>query len=216
MGFVRKVYSILSVQLLLTAVIAYPIMNKGQRWFAEHIALFYAVMALQVVCMLAMTCCSGTLRTFPQNYIFLFVFTATEGVLVGLICAGYTGASVAMAALMTMIIFACLSAYAWTTKEDFTGAGPYLMCALFTLFSVGMVMMIMSLCGIHTPWMNTVYSGCGALIFSFYIVYDTQLMIGGGHKVAFSIDDYCFAALNLYLDVINLFLYLLEIFGKKK
>jgi len=61
--------------------------------------------------------------------------------------------------------------------------------------------------------------GCLAtLLFTFFIVYDTQKMIGlwGGHKVQFNIDDYCLAALNLYLDIINLFLQILQMFGDKK
>jgi len=46
-----------------------------------------------------------------------------------------------------------------------------------------------------------------------FIVYDTQLMLGGKHKYAISMDEYVFAALNLYLDIINLFLYILRIMG---
>lgn len=54
-------------------------------------------------------------------------------------------------------------------------------------------------------------------VFAFYIVYDTQLMLGswGGHKVEFSVDDYVFAAINLYLDLINLFQYILELIGTR-
>ena len=56
--------------------------------------------------------------------------------------------------------------------------------------------------------------GCsGALIFSLYIVYDTQLMMGGKHKYALSPEEYIFAALNIYLDIINLFRYILLIVG---
>lgn len=60
---------------------------------------------------------------------------------------------------------------------------------------------------------NLVYSGLGALLMCFFIVYDTQLMLGGKHKLAIGLDEYVFAALNLYLDIINLFLYLLQILG---
>ena len=57
------------------------------------------------------------------------------------------------------------------------------------------------------------YGSAGALVFSLYIVYDTQLMMGGKHKYALSPEEYVFAALNLYLDIINLFLYILMIVG---
>ena len=51
-----------------------------------------------------------------------------------------------------------------------------------------------------------VYGGIGALIFSVYLVYDTQMMMGGGHKYSISPEEYIFAAVALYLDIINLFI----------
>ena len=53
------------------------------------------------------------------------------------------------------------------------------------------------------------------LIFQFYVIFDTQLMLGqwGGHELEFSIDDYAFAAMSLYLDIINLFLNIVQILG---
>ena len=57
------------------------------------------------------------------------------------------------------------------------------------------------------------YGCAGALIFSLYIVYDTQLMMGGKHKYALDPEEYIFAALNIYLDVVNLFMYILMIIG---
>ena len=57
------------------------------------------------------------------------------------------------------------------------------------------------------------YGSLGALVFSLYIVYDTQLMMGGKHKYALSPEEYIFAALNLYLDVVNLFRYVLILVG---
>ena len=60
------------------------------------------------------------------------------------------------------------------------------------------------------------YGSAGALIFSLYIVYDTQLMMGGKHKYSLNPEEYVFAALSLYLDVINLFLYILMIVGASR
>ena len=57
------------------------------------------------------------------------------------------------------------------------------------------------------------YASAGALIFSMYIVYDTQLMMGGKHKYSLSPEEYIFASLSLYLDIINLFMYILMIIG---
>ena len=58
----------------------------------------------------------------------------------------------------------------------------------------------------HIPYLSIIYSSLGAVLFSFYIIYDTQLIIGGKHKkYQYSPDDYVFATLSLYLDIINMF-----------
>ena len=58
-----------------------------------------------------------------------------------------------------------------------------------------------------------IYASIGALIFCCYLVFDTQLMLGGKHKYSISPEEYIMAALNLYLDIINLFLYILMLVG---
>mgnify|MGYP002365473340 CR=1 FL=1 len=66
-------------------------------------------------------------------------------------------------------------------------------------------------------WKNSVaqlvYACLGALLFSIYIIYDTQLILGKG-KYSYSLDDAYLAAIELYLDIINLFLNLLQIVGR--
>lgn len=52
--------------------------------------------------------------------------------------------------------------------------------------------------------------------FTRYLVYDTQLMMGGKHKYSISPEEYIFAALNLYLDIVNIFLYILTIIGASR
>lgn len=69
---------------------------------------------------------------------------------------------------------------------------------------------------IRSEILRVVYAWIGAFIFSAYIVIDTQSIIGGKHKLKFTADDYIAAALNVYLDVINLFLFILRIVGSKK
>merc|ERR1719198_1558127 len=100
-----------------------------------------------------------------------------------------------------------------TTKTDFTGFGPYLFAALLGLILMSFLCMFFP----YSPMMQKVMAGFGAILFSFYIVYDTQLICGGKHKKhQFGVDDYVFAALNIYLDIINLFLYLLSLFGDRR
>lgn len=89
--------------------------------------------------------------------------------------------------------------------------GGYLFAFLWSLIIFGFLSI-----WFHSRVLSLVYAWLGAIIFSMYLVFDTQLMLGGKHKVAFSPDDYISAALNLYLDIINLFLFILRIVGNKK
>ena len=65
---------------------------------------------------------------------------------------------------------------------------------------------------VTVSWLMTLYSCIGATIFSLYIVYDTQLIVGGERRASsFCQDDIVLAATSLYLDVINLFLFILDL-----
>jgi len=216
MGFVRKVYGILSVQLLLTVAIAAPfqMMTPAQVQANSWILVASTVGLMATMCVTI--CCTQQLRTFPTNYVFLFFITAFMGIICGFTSAMYTWQSVVLAAGITVAIFLAMTVFAWTTSTDFTGFGPYLFAALMCLMIFGFVIMILSFCGVAISWAIMLYDVLGVLLFTFYIVYDTQLMIGGNHQNQFGIDDYAFAALNLYLDVINIFLLLLSLLGDRK
>merc|ERR1712050_652670 len=140
---------------------------------------------------------------------FLALMTVGLSIMVGFATLRYETDAVLQATLTTALVFFGLTAYACVTKTDFTGLGPYLFGALLCLVLFGLVLMFFS-----SPVAHKIYAGLGALLFCFYIIYDTQLIVGGSHrKHEFTVDDYCFAALTLYLDVINLFLDLLALFG---
>lgn len=216
-GFIRKVYGILSVQLVITAAIVSgmlyqvdidPTIRTRYGDAPLMATLFCLIMVLSVRC-----CCESLVRTFPYNYIFLLAVTLLESYIVGFIASFYTGASVAIAAGMTAGIFLGLTMYAMTTETDFTGYMPYIVVA-----SLGFLFMGMSMAFI-LPDMNVaykVYSAFGAILFSCYIVFDTQLIVGGKHRYKHNIDDYAFAALNLYMDIINLFLRILNMTGERR
>lgn len=218
MGFIRKVYAILTAQLALTVIIAAPMQTMPPMWFAQNQWLLTLSMVFTIATICAMSCCPKMAREFPSNYILLFTFTLFEAILVGFVSATYTAGSVLVCLAATVFIFFGLTLYAWTTTSDFTGMGPYLFGALLSLICFGFVISLLGMFGIHVPYGNLIYGIAGIFIFVMYIVYDTQLIIGEfhGHKHQFGIDDYVFAALNLYLDLINLFLQLLRVFGKEK
>jgi protein lifeguard len=69
---------------------------------------------------------------------------------------------------------------------------------------------------VRSYYLRMIYASLGAIVFSLYLVFDTQLMMGGKHKYAISPEEYIFAALNLYLDIVNMFLFLLQLIGGRR
>merc|ERR1712137_98414 len=216
-GFVRKVYSLLTIQLFLTVIIAVPFQFLSTDTLDRMGFLLTILFFVLIGMICGISCCHQVFRQFPANYIFLFAFTVVEGLIVGYLSARYTWQSVILAAGVTVGIFFTMTLYACFTKTDFSGAGPYLFGALMSLIFMGFAIMILSFFT-DVRWLVVLLDLCGVLLFTFYIVYDTQKILGswGGHKYEYSVDDYVFASISLYLDIINLFLCLLSLFGVKR
>jgi FtsH-binding integral membrane protein len=111
---------------------------------------------------------------------------------------------------MTAVVCIGLTLFATQTKIDFTPYSGVMFVAVLILMVMGMVLMFFRI-----PWLQTVYAGAGALIFSIYLVIDTQMIVGGSHKNQFSPEEYIFGAITLYTDIINIFLFLLQLLGSK-
>lgn len=214
-GFINKVYGILSAQLLLTAAVASPfVFSAAVKSFVKAwgfpLVIGITVVNILFLCFLICPCgCQKNMRTFPQNYILLGGFTFTEGLLVGITCSFYTIDSVVFAVVATGVLVGALSAYAMFTKTDFTGMGPYLFAGMICLMIFGFFCMFLG-----GPLMHKIYCGIGILLFSFYLIYDTQMIMGNG-ELALGVDDYVFGALQLYMDIIQIFLYMLSLFGNR-
>ncbi|XP_071034899.1 protein lifeguard 1 [Parasteatoda tepidariorum] len=212
MAFIRKVYSILMVQLAITVgFICLFIYNESVRnYTAEHSEMIIVAIVMVFVLMIAMACCDNVRRTFPLNFICLFLFTFVESFLLGVAACAYEAEEVMWAAGICAFICLGLTAFAFQTKYDFTMMGGFLFVALLCFVIFGFLAIFL-----HDRIVQLVYACVGALIFSMYLVYDTQLLIGGHHKYSISPEEYIFAALNLYLDIINLFIYILQIIGSR-
>jgi FtsH-binding integral membrane protein len=221
--FVRKVYGILGSQLLATMILAGTLVRYGRHLQSSNPSIVVAMVtlaslvSLMVSCVFA--CCPDAMRTSPKNYGLIALFTVAESVLVGFVCLQYTLGSVILCCGLTGVVVLGLTVYATKSGKDFTGAGPYLVCAMLVLFSFGLFMSIAGPLGLAgtAAWggLQTLYAAGGALVFSFFIVYDTQLIVGGGHENEFCVDDYAMAAISLYIDVIQLFLAILRLVGSR-
>lgn len=208
MGFIRKVYLILMGQLIVTfgMVAVFTLSKDVQTFTAQNPAMFWCALVGTLVCIIALSCCGNLRRKTPHNFIFLGIFTICEGFLLGVTSARYTPFEILLAVGICIIIVVSLTLFAFQTKIDFTMCGGFLLCTLIILIIFGIVAAF-----VQSKIVNIVYSCLGALIFSFYLVFDTQMMIGGNHKYSISPEEYVFASLSLYLDIINLFTYILSI-----
>lgn len=107
-----------------------------------------------------------------------------------------------------MAVCLALTIFSLQTKWDFTLCGGMLVVGVIVLLIFGIV----AIC-VPSRVLDLVYASLGALLFSCYLVFDTQLMLGGKHKYSISPEEYIFAALNLYLDIVNIFIYILALVG---
>ena len=107
---------------------------------------------------------------------------------------------------LTAAIVLALTLFAFQTKYDFTVMGGVMCIGLVVLMGLTVVGIFY-----RNNFFQFMIACVGAIIFSFYIIYDTQLMMGGSHKYSISPEEYVFASLNLYMDIIQLFIYLLRI-----
>nr|CAD7428931.1 unnamed protein product [Timema monikensis] len=207
-GFIRKVYSILMVQLLITlsfiTLLCYHEPTKD--YIYSHQEVWWIAFVLMMVTIIAMACCPSVRRNSPMNFIFLLIFTLAEGFLLGATASTYNSDAVLMAVGLTAAVTLGLTLFAFQTKWDFTMMGGALLVGLI-------ILTIFSFVVIFVPGKTIVlvFASVGAFFFCLHLVYDTQLMIGGSHKYSISPEEYIFASLNLYLDIINILTNLLII-----
>ncbi len=174
-AFIRKVYSILSFQLTITIgfIALFLFVSPVKGFFQANQWIHWVLMAGTFIIIIILACCDGVARQYPANMILLFLFTLMESVLLGSISAHYDTDTVLIAAGITALVVVGITIFAFQTKIDFTGAGIYLFVAVLLLFGFGIICMI-----IRSRITSIVYAALGAGIFSMYLVFDTQLMLG--------------------------------------
>jgi FtsH-binding integral membrane protein len=203
--FIRKVYTILTVQLIATgAVSALSFMSSSYKaWIQSHPAVVWISLLGSLIFMLLTY---WKRHSYPTNLLFLSGFTLLEAYTISVIVSFYKTSVVLNAVLLTAGIFVFLTAFACQTKYDFTSWMPYLFGGLWGLVLFGFMAAFM-------PYSSTgelIYGGLAALIFSGYILVDTQLVLRKHH-----VEEEIAAAISLYLDIINLFLAILRILNSQ-
>lgn len=211
-GFIFKVYGIISYQMILTSLIVY--LGLVSTWFQglllKSSPFFFINVIITFTCLFLPIFSPQVYQKVPLNYIILTLFTFSYSCIISAETCLYSQSSVMVALLLTVITVLTLTYYARTTKKDFTVSGGTLLVCTVLLIVSGIIFML-----IRIPFSNLLIIYGSLVLFSIYLIYDTQLLIGKG-RMKFSEDDYILAAINIYLDIIVLFLKILRIFGEKK
>ena len=204
--FVRKVYSILSLQLLTTILVS------GSMIFAPDVNafVFHHPELNTVACVASLvTLCPLMVwkDRHPTNLALLSLFTLCESYVVGYICTLYAsydrGLLVLYSMGITMALFCGLSAYAHSTKRDFYFLQTFLTVGVLTLLCMSVFAIFFAV-----PALYAAIATGGIVVFSGFVLYDTSEMLK-----YMSPDDAIVASVQLYLDIINIFLYVLQLLG---
>ncbi|XP_041799294.1 protein lifeguard 1 [Chelmon rostratus] len=210
-GFIRKVCLTLMLQLLVTIgiICTFLYWDALREWTLDTYWFSFSMMAVVLVLILVLSCCGNLRRQVPLNFIALGLFTVAEGLMLGSVAAYFEAEAVLWAVGATALVSFSLTLFAVQSKWDFTAASGSLWVFAWTLFSFALLCAML-----RSQYLYILYASLGTLLFSLYLVFDIQLILGGKHrKYEVSPEEYVFAALNLYLDIVFLFLLLLQLIG---
>jgi modulator of FtsH protease len=146
----------------------------------------------------------GFRKRAPLNLFLLYGFTFMTGFVLGpllghLIGVG-KGGIIGEAFLLTAVGFFGLTWFSMVTKRDFTGLGKFLIVALLILIAASILNLFL-----QAPMLQLAIAAGGAILFSIFVIYDTQQIIRGNVETPIE------GAIMLYLDFLNLFLSLLQL-----
>ena len=212
-GFIYKVYGLLLVQLALTfgfVVLANEIKTL-QIFILSHYWIFVVITFIPLIIIIFFMIDTKKTKEVPINYILLFFFSMTEGYSVAYFTLSFQKWSVYFVMLLTLIVTLILTIYAFITQRDFSTLGGILWVSLLLLI----IGNIINFYFFRLRLLKCMLEIIGIILFSFYLIYDTQLIVGNKTS-KISEDDYILAVIMLYLDIINLFIYLLSLIGKDK
>jgi protein lifeguard len=211
--FIRKVFGILTFQLALTTLItSVPVFNPdASNWILKHKALLWTSLITLLVTNIAIFCVPGIARRVPTNYILLLLFTLSEAYTVAYTAARYEPRSVLLAALIATGVVLSLTLYALLTPSDFSMSGGSLFIFSSALAICSLILIFVP----NSPFWNVLFSGASIILFGFYLIYDVQIIVGGG-SYEIDGDDYIIAAIIIYVDIVMLFVHLLKLIGDKK
>ena len=210
-NFMQRVYQWMTMGLALTGLISFlTLQSIGLLKFLVHGGLWvFFVAELVIVFWL-----SASIRKISASAAALgfFVYATLNGITISTLLLVYTAASVSLTFFITAMTFAGVSLYGWATKQDLTSIGSFCFMAL-----IGLIIATIANMFFHSTMANLILSYIGVALFIGLTAYDTQRLKVIHQNMANPAEQLAiFGALMLYLDFINMFLWLLQIFGRRR
>lgn len=214
-AYMNRVYGLMATAMVLTGAVAYAIGSNPALLNAIFgSGLVWIVILAPLAMVFFLSARINHMRASTAQAVF-WLFAALVGASISFIFAVYAGVSIARTFFITAAAFLGLSLYGYTTKKDLSGMGRFLIMGLIGLIVASVVNLFVSSSGL-----DFAISVIGVLIFAGLTAYDTQRIkntylairhAGGGSEVEER--SAIMGALTLYLDFLNLFLFLLQFLG---
>lgn len=214
-----RVYLWMTLGLLLTTGVSFYVLNSPQllEFFFGRPFVLFGLFILQIVMVIAIVGAIAKLSTGAATALF-FAYAALMGITLSSIFLVYDIGVITMAFGVTAAIFLILSVVGLTTKQDLTRWGPILFFGLLGLILATVVNIFL-----RSSALDMIITYAGVLIFMGLIVYDTKYIKEMTYTAASQGADTgavvgrlsVLGALKLYLDFINLFLFIIRIFGRR-
>lgn len=211
-AYLNKVYTWMAGSMVVTAGVAIYSMgsDKTLTWALQnHLWLFLGTIALLLI-----MCFGRRMLTAGALGVIFLSFSALWGFLLGPVLSLYTTQSLGVTFATTAGMFGAMALYGATTKRDLSVLGRTLMMVLFGLI-IGLIVNIF----LGNGMLDLILSGVGVVLFAAYTAYDTQRILNEGSwltdpdaRAKGAIDG----AVSLYLDFLNLFLFLLRFLGDRE
>ena len=211
-AYMIRVYNYMAMGLVVTGLVSFATLNSGLMPVLFNGPMRWVVMFAPLVMIMFMSFRAQSM-SFGAAQACFWAFSALMGLSLTPIALIYTGASIAKVFFVTAAAFGSLSLYGYTTKRDLTGFGSFLFMGLIGIVIAGLVNLFF-----QSSAVSFALSVLGVLIFTGLTAYDTQKI-----KQMYYYSDSASlghsainGALNLYLDFINMFTSLLNLFGDRR
>lgn len=225
-SFVRSVYLWMTLGLAITGITAYMFANTPSllgllfratpEGGASPSMMFYVIMFSPLALVLLLSARIQKMQATTATFLFI-LYAALMGASLSLIFLIYSGSSIAQVFFICSGTFLACSIYGWTTTKDLTSVGSFMMMGLIGIIVASIVNIFL-----NSPMVHMVISYIGVLVFVGLTAYDTQKLKSMALAQPADLDaatlrkGTILGALTLYLDFINLFLFLLRIFGNRE